>query len=790
MMSPAPQSQSPANNDATAEFSADNSQNNSGGVAVPQSKPVAVTPQSTAPNQSFDQSDAPSLSPSPTSPTTPSPTSSQSEAEPDAQEDNGTALPNATTIESPDGESASQSSSTPSPDVEQAPPASNTQTQPDEAVAPSSLEAVAEDLDAQLETEMGEEQNAPDTGDVAAEDSTPEPTVEPTANTEPSTEAAELEPEMLTEANDDVHVPELAHDVDVSGAESVLDVLQKQNIISPEHAQQVRQEHVSSGKAIETVLLDRKLATQQQLVQAKALFYDVPYVDLDEIGVSPEALNVLPESVARRYSMLPFAFNKQERELRVAMANPLDLSAIDFASQKTGYHIDPYFALKSQIERTIAERYAQTLSSEVNQALEETPESAQQQQANFSALQGDVVRQAPITKIVETIVSYATKSRASDVHIEPQENRTRIRYRIDGILQEKLILPRNVHDAVVSRIKILSGLKIDEKRVPQDGRFSFEADGQDLDLRVSTLPTIHGEKVVMRLLKKDQDVPSLPELGLDGLALKELKEAVEVPHGIILVTGPTGSGKTTTLYSVLHKINTPKVNIMTLEDPVEYQMPGVNQVQVNRQAGLNFASGLRSFLRQDPNIVMVGEIRDSETVELAVQASLTGHLVFSTLHTSSAAGAVPRMMDMGAEPFLLASSLTLAMGQRIVRRIHPEYKESYKPEPAVLADIKNVLGDHFDRWCKKNDCKEEDIVLYRPKEDRPATTPAFKGRVGIFEVMPITEEISNLILEQKPASQLEKVAIKNGMKLMKQDGYLKALNGLTTIEEVLRVAQI
>jgi type IV pilus assembly protein PilB len=388
------------------------------------------------------------------------------------------------------------------------------------------------------------------------------------------------------------------------------------------------------------------------------------------------------------------------------------------------------------------------------------------------------------------VVSFAMKARASDIHIEPQEQRTRIRYRIDGILREKLILPRNVHEAVVSRIKILAGLKIDEKRVPQDGRFTFEAEGKEVDLRVSTLPTIHGEKVVMRLLKKDQDVPSLPQLGLDGLALKQVKEAIEVPHGIVLVTGPTGSGKTTTLYSVLHKINTPKVNIMTLEDPVEYQMPGVNQVQTNPQAGLTFASGLRSFLRQDPNIVMVGEIRDSETVELAVQASLTGHLVFSTLHTSSAAGAVPRMIDMGAEPFLLASSLTLAMGQRIVRRINPEYKEAYTPEPAVLQDIKDVLGEHFDRWCKKNDCTEENLNLYRASEDRPSTAPAYKGRIGIFEVMPITEEIGKLILDQKPASELEQVAIRNGMKLMKQDGYLKALNGMTTIEEVLRVAQI
>ncbi len=636
------------------------------------------------------------------------------------------------------------------------------------------LVTVAEDLSAQLEDDsVATDTNVTvEVGDDS--DTADEPAA---ASSEPSPEPAE--PQAVSPAN-----------VDISGAESILDVLQRQEKISSEQVQQLRQEHVSTGKDIEALLRERSLVSEEELIQAKALYYDVPFVDLDEIGVSPEALGELPESVARRYDMLPFAYNKRDRELKVAMANPLDLSAIDFASQKTGLHIEPHFALTSQIERMIAERYAQTLSSEVNQALEETPEAAQQQQADFSALQGDVVRQAPITKIVETVVNFAIKSRASDIHIEPQETRTRIRYRIDGILREKLILPRNVHDAVVSRIKILAGLKIDEKRVPQDGRFSFEAEAQEVDLRVSTLPTIHGEKVVMRLLKKDQDVPSLPDLGLDGLALQELKKSIEVPHGIILVTGPTGSGKTTTLYSVLHRINTPKVNIMTLEDPVEYQMPGVNQVQVNPQAGLKFASGLRSFLRQDPNIIMVGEIRDRETVELAVQASLTGHLVFSTLHTSSAAGAIPRMLDMGAEPFLLASSLTLAMGQRIVRRINPEYKEAYRPEPAVLEDIKEVLGDHFDRWCKQNDCSEEELQLYRPKQDRPSSAPAFKGRIGIFEVMPITEDIGNLILDQRPASELEKLAIQKGMKLMKQDGYLKALDGITTIEEVLRVAQI
>lgn len=573
---------------------------------------------------------------------------------------------------------------------------------------------------------------------------------------------------------------------------TILDILLAKGSLTQDAFNQITVEHISTGTPVELILSDKKFASEEDITRAKSELNNIPFVKIAESGTDPQALTQLPESVARTYKMLPISYDKAENHMVVAMVNPLDLAAIDFAEKKSGVRIEALYAMPSELERSLAEHYSQSLSSEVTAALEETSQVAdtKKRKEDFSELSGETIRQAPITKIVHTIVEFAMKALASDIHIEPQDGRTRVRYRIDGILQEKLILPSSVHDAVVSRIKILCNLKIDEKRVPQDGRFNFRENDQEVDLRVSTLPTIHGEKIVMRLLKKDESVPELPDLGLNGLALRNVQDASKVPHGIVLVTGPTGSGKTTTLYSVLHRINSPKVNIMTLEDPVEYQMIGVNQVQINPQAGLTFASGLRSFLRQDPNVIMVGEIRDSETAELAIQASLTGHLVFSTLHTSSAAGALPRLLDMGAEPFLLASSMTLVMAQRVVRKINKDYKEEYVPEKAVLDDIRVVLGERFDQWCKAKGIKPEELKLYRAKKDRPQTEPEYRGRVAIFEVMRISEAIAKLILERQPASEMEKLAMKDGMLLMKQDGYMKALEGITTIEEVLRVAQI
>lgn len=568
----------------------------------------------------------------------------------------------------------------------------------------------------------------------------------------------------------------------------LLDILTARGFLSEGQAEEVRVESVKTGRKPEEIILEKGLVSEESFAEARSEYLNVPYKKLAEVAISPEALAVLPESVAKRYKTLPFSIDKASNTLSVAMVNPLDLNAIDFVEKKTGFRVIPHLVTETDMTMAFSEQYARTLSGEVTQALADSQDTTKRT-IDVTQL-GQVIREAPIAKIVETLLTFALRSRASDIHIEPQENRTRIRYRIDGILQEKLVLPVKVHDAVVSRIKILARLKIDERRLPQDGRFNFTANSEEVDLRVSTLPTVHGEKVVMRLLKKTTVVPTMQELGLRGRALKNFQEAITVPHGIILITGPTGSGKTTTLYAILSKINTPKVNIVTLEDPVEYEIPGVNQVQINTKAGLSFASGLRSFLRQDPNVIMVGEIRDSETADLAIQASLTGHLVFSTLHTNSSAGALPRLLDMEAEPFLLASSMTAVAAQRVVRKICEHCREEYTPESKVLEDIKTVLGSLYEGHVRQKNVAEGKVTLYRGRGCSECGDSGYSGRLGIFEVMIISESISKLILERAPASSLEKQALSEGMILMKQDGYMKTLEGLTTIEEVLRVAEV
>lgn len=563
--------------------------------------------------------------------------------------------------------------------------------------------------------------------------------------------------------------------------QSLADILLADKIINQNQFEDIKVKSASKGISEETVIESLGLITAEKLSEAKAKLLNIPYVSLETTSFSPQALGYVPRAVAERFSLVPFSFDEKTKTLSVAMSNPVDLEAVTFVREKTGLNIKTFASSVADVERAINQQYRQEIVGEVGEALKETEEQGKIKTVDTTQI-AQIIKEAPIAKIVSTILEYAVTSRASDIHIEPQEDRVRVRYRIDGILYDRLSLPKSVQEAVISRIKILSEMKIDEHRIPQDGRFNFKIEDKEVDLRISDLPTSFGEKIVMRLLRKSGGVPSLQELGLSGSSLKNLETAMLRPHGIIIVVGPTGSGKTTTLYSVLNKLNTTRVNIMTLEDPVEYQMAGINQVQINPAVGLSFADGLRAFLRQDPNIILVGEIRDPETTELAIQAALTGHLVFSTLHTSNAAGALPRLLDLGAETFLLASTMNAVLGQRIVRKICSHCKSEYIPPTMIVEEMKVVLGKYFPK-------EQKEVKFYKGKGCTECGDSGYTGRVGIFETLTISEKIASLVLQHADSGTIEKEAINEGMITMKQDGYLKVLQGLTSVEEVLRVAQ-
>lgn len=559
---------------------------------------------------------------------------------------------------------------------------------------------------------------------------------------------------------------------------AIEDILFKKGLISTDQLSAVKLESINSGQPIEKILLQHNLVSQDKIIQAKSQLLNVPFIKIEGKAISADILNLIPEAAARRYIIIPF--EKQGDELWVAMADPLDIQIIQFIEKRSGKRVKPFLSLPEDILKAIGDQYAQNLTSEVTSALREVESVKPEAEAQIGP---ETIREAPVSNIINQLLEYAFKTRASDIHIEPQEDRTRVRYRIDGILQEKILLPKGVHDALISRVKILSTLKIDEKRLPQDGRFTFNFGNNEVDLRVSTVPTVFGEKVVLRLLPKSTAAPTFLELGLRGSSLKELEAQLLRPHGIIVICGPTGSGKTTTLYSILTKISTTKVNVVTIEDPVEYQIPGVNQVQVNPQVGLTFASALRSFLRQDPNIIMVGEIRDTETADLAIQAALTGHQVFSTVHTNSASGSPPRLLDMGVEPFLLTSSLNAVVGQRVVRKICSRCKVEFSADPEVVENIKIVLGNLLPRSVGLN------FRLFKGQGCNFCAKTGYLGRIGIFEVLVMTDKLIKLILEHASSGALEQAAIERGMVTIKQDGYLKVMEGITTMEEVLRVAQ-
>jgi len=588
---------------------------------------------------------------------------------------------------------------------------------------------------------------------------------------------------------------------------SVEDTLVEEGILTRADLSELKTQATDSGSPLFSLLVSSGKVTNEQLTKTIAHVSKIPYVNLLEAKVDSKVLELLPIEIAERYMTVPLG--EMQHRLVVAMLDADNVQAVDFLSNRIGRPLKVYAASEEGI-RQVLHQYQVSISDSLvgeigkigdNISIDTTQaeEKAAQKEADRTATITTIVQDSPISKALSTILEYAAKNGASDVHIEPLKDGLKIRCRVDGILREIMKLPKSTEPPLVSRIKILANLKIDEHRLPQDGEFSINVAGKDIDLRISVSPVVWGEQVVIRLLDKTGTSLKLEDMGYAGRSLRTIKEGLKRTNGMILTSGPTGSGKSTSLYALLQEVRSDAVNIVTLEDPVEYKMEGVNQIQVNADIGLTFSGGLRSILRQDPDIVMVGEIRDKETAELAVQASLTGHLVFSTLHTNSAAGILPRLLDMGVEPFLIASTVHVVIGQRLVRRLGKN-TEKAESTPAEAAAIKATLGsllpqDEANRTAVSDDLGYPNLPLATDNAytltkgiDSPDTPNGYKGRMGIYEVFGVSEPIQQLILKRATSTEIQTQAEKEGMVSMRQDGYLKALNGLTTVQEVNRVA--
>lgn len=572
-------------------------------------------------------------------------------------------------------------------------------------------------------------------------------------------------------------------------------------LISPEALEVLKKKSQDEGKPLFSFLLSSGSVDNERLTKIIADINSVPYVNLLGVRIEQTVLDLLPQDIAERYMAVPLG--EMQRRLVVAMLDADNVQAVDFLSNKIGRPLKVYAASEEGI-RAVLSQYPATLGSNVSGALEQQASlnnDMDQVTGGADVTAGNIktiVQDSPISKALSTILDYAAKNRASDIHIEPLERELKIRARIDGVLREIMKLSKSTEAPLVSRIKILSNLKIDEHRIPQDGQFTIAAAGRQIDLRIAISPVVWGEQVVIRLLDKSGTSLKLDDMGYMGRTLRTVRKGVQNPNGMILTSGPTGSGKSTSLYALIQEIKNDSVNIVTLEDPVEYKMAGINQIQVNPDVGLTFASGLRSILRQDPDIVMVGEIRDAETANLAVQAALTGHLVFSTLHTNSAAGILPRLLDMGIEPFLIASTVRTVIGQRLVRRIAKPvtYEATEREIKAIQAHIGSFLPQTKEdamRVCQDLGYKslpfgnQNAYTLYKG-EDTPDAPGGYKGRIGLYEAFDISEGIQSLIMDRASSADIQKKAQEEGMITMQQDGYLKALAGKTTLQEINRVA--
>ncbi|HMQ96091.1 MAG TPA: ATPase, T2SS/T4P/T4SS family [Candidatus Saccharibacteria bacterium] len=572
--------------------------------------------------------------------------------------------------------------------------------------------------------------------------------------------------------------------------DKLLELLVDEGLLARADLDESLGEAKKQSQPILSVLSSKRLLDDELLAHGIAQVSGVPYINLANSIIDQEVLGLLSSEVAERFMAVPLA--EVNNRLAVAMLDANNVQAVDYLSSRIQRPLKVFMASESGI-RHVLDQYKTDLSS-VNVAAEASQHEAQQENSDIKT----IVQDSPISRALSTILEYAVKSRASDVHIEPLEKSLKIRCRIDGVLRELMQLPKSIEPALVSRIKILSELKIDEHRVPQDGQFAVQVGNKEVDLRIAISPVVWGEQVVIRLLDKTGSSFDLEEMGYAGRALRAIRKGVKRPNGMVLTSGPTGSGKSTSLYALIKEIKNDSINIVTLEDPVEYKMDGVNQIQVNSEVGLTFASGLRSILRQDPDVVMVGEMRDAETANLGVQAALTGHLVFSTLHTNSAAGVLPRLLDMKIEPFLIASTVNTIIGQRLVRRVATK-RDAYWSSPIETQNILTTVGHLLPKTKAEvaqvsADLGYKDLPLAGQNaytlvkgRDTPLTPHGYSGRAGLYEVMDVSDTIQALITRQATSSEIQKQAVAEGMITMRQDGYLKALQGITTLEEVNRV---
>ena len=573
--------------------------------------------------------------------------------------------------------------------------------------------------------------------------------------------------------------------------DKLIKLLTSEGLVSDESIKQATATAKQTTKPLLAVLTANGVVDEELLTHAIAQVSGVPYANLTNSIIDQSVLSLLPSDIAERFMAVPLA--EVQNRLAVAMIDANNVQAVDYLANRIQRPLKVFMASEAGV-RHVLDQYKTDLSSVDAAAQASQVEAMQEADRDIKT----IVQDSPISRALSTVLEFAVKSRASDVHIEPLEKSLKIRCRIDGVLREVMQLPKSIEPALVSRIKILSNLKIDEHRVPQDGQFTVRVSDKEVDLRIAVSPVVWGEQVVIRLLDKSGNTFDLEQMGYAGRSLRAIRKGVKRPNGMVLTSGPTGSGKSTSLYALIKEIKNDSINIVTLEDPVEYKMDGVNQIQVNTEVGLTFANGLRSILRQDPDVVMVGEMRDGETANLGVQAALTGHLVFSTLHTNSASGVLPRLLDMGIEPFLIASTVNTIIGQRLVRRV-ANRRDAYWSSPLETQMIKEAVG-HLLPKTKEEVAKVSADLGYKDLpladqtaytlvkgRDTPATPHGYTGRAGIYEVMDVTEEIQELIVKRATSAEIQRKAIEQGMITMRQDGYLKALGGVTTLEEVNRV---